>query len=99
MASYRARMKEKAIKKALLRQLRESGADLDDLVEWLWDDFGKRVRRDWKSIEQAILGDNEITPQDIAVYMIDAGLQPNEGAWDVEPATGLPGRKGRVEGG
>lgn len=99
MASYRAKLKEKAVKQALLRQLRESGVDPAEIVDWLWEDFGKRVKRDWKSIESAILGDSDITPQDLAVFMIDEGLLPDEGAWSVEPATGLPARKGRVDRG
>ncbi|MCE4617939.1 MAG: hypothetical protein F7C37_00675 [Desulfurococcales archaeon] len=99
MASYRAKLKEKAVKQALLRQLRESGVDPAEIVDWLWEDFGKRVKRDWKSIESAILGDSDITPQDLAVFMIDEGLLPDEGAWSVEPATGLPVRKGRVDRG
>lgn len=99
MASIRARMKERAVKQALLKQLRESDIDPSLLAEWLWEDFGKRVKVDWRSIESAILGDSDITPQDLAVFMIEEGLQPEEGAWSVEPSTGLPFRKGRVDRG
>lgn len=90
--------KNRAVKRALLGQMRDANVDIDEVLEWLWDDFGKKPARNWRSIERAILGDNEITPQDLAVFMIDQGLLPDEGAWDVEPATGLPGRKGRVRG-
>ncbi len=91
--------KNKAIKRALLRQVKSSRINIDDVLEWLWEDFGKKPARNWKNIEKTILGDNEITPQDLAVFMIDQGILPDEGAWDVEPAKGLPGRKGRVESG
>jgi len=78
--------------------LKGSGVSIDDVLEWLWEDFGKRPSKNWRSIEKTIIGDNEITPQDLAVFMIDNGLLPDEGAWDAEPATGLPGRKGRIRG-
>ena len=96
---YRVRIKERAVKEALVQQLKRSGVDLDEVIDWLWDDFGRKARRDWKSIENVILGDNDITPQDLAVFMIDQGILPDEGAWSVEPARGLPGGRGRVKGG
>ncbi len=86
--------KEKAVKRALLGQLRESGVPLETVREWLWEDFGKRVKGGWDRVERTILGDSDITPQDVAVFMIEAGVQPEEGAWDAEPVTGLRGPRG-----
>ncbi len=83
--------REKAIKRALAQQLRESSIPIDEVVEWLWEDFGKRVRRDWGQVERAIVRDPEITPQDVAVFMIEQGVLPDEGAWDVAPRRGLRG--------
>jgi len=88
------RIKERSIKEVLMGQLRSSEISIDDIIEWLWDDFGKRVKRDWRSVERAVLSDPDISPQDIAVFMIDNGIMPNEGAWDVEPRRGMYSRKG-----
>jgi len=81
----------RAIKEALLRQLKESGIPLEEVQDWLWDDFGKRVKPSWDAVEKAVLGDPEITPQDIAVLMIENDVTPDEGAWDVSPRRGLRG--------
>ncbi|MCE4598746.1 MAG: hypothetical protein F7C81_00915 [Desulfurococcales archaeon] len=87
------RIKERSIKEVLLEQLKSSNIEISDVVEWLWDDFGKRVKGDWRSIEKAVLGDPDISPQDVAVFMIDNGITPNEGAWDVEPRRGMHSNK------
>ena len=92
--SYRRRLASRAIKERLLDQMVRDGVDPREAADWLWDDFGKRVRPDWKSIRRAVLGDSEITPQDLAVFMIDQGLEPEEGAWDVLPRRGLRGGAG-----
>ncbi len=81
--------REKVVKKNLLGQVKESSIPLEEIVDWLWEDFGKRVRPTWDRVEKAILGDPDITPQDLAVFMIDQGLMPEEGAWDALPRRGL----------
>ena len=91
--SYRRRLADRAIKASLMDQIEASNIDPGEMAEWLWDDFGKRVKPEWKSIRRAVLGDREITPQDLAVFMIDQGLQPEEGAWDALPRRGLQGGK------
>ncbi|MEB3787826.1 MAG: hypothetical protein GSR78_03620 [Desulfurococcales archaeon] len=65
--------------------MKESRIPPEEVSEWLWEDFGKRVPPRWDRLERAILGEKEITPQDLAVFMIDNGIQPREGAWDVVP--------------
>jgi hypothetical protein len=95
--TYARKLRERAIKEALLDQLEESGIPLEDIVEWLWDDFGKRVQRNWKAVRRAVLGDRDITPQDIAVFMIENDVQPEEGAWDVYPRRGLRASGGSRE--
>jgi hypothetical protein len=87
--SYARKMSERAVKEALMSQLENSGIPLEEAVEWLWDDFGKRVQKSWKAVRRAVLGDQDITPQDIAVFMIENDVQPEEGAWDVLPRRGL----------
>ena len=97
MSSMARKARERIIKSSLMDQLKSSNIDLNEIVEWLWDDFGKRVRREWSSIEKAVLGDSDISPQDIAVFMIEHGVTPNEGAWDVEPRRAMHGGKGSVK--
>ncbi|MEB3844950.1 MAG: hypothetical protein LRS48_04640 [Desulfurococcales archaeon] len=83
---------EKAVKGALIDQIVKSNSISENTVsEWLWEDFGKKVRPDWDRLKRAILSDREITPQDLAVFMIENGVFPEEGAWDVMPRVGLRG--------
>ncbi len=79
------REKNKAVKKALFTQLKGSDITVETVREWLWEDFGKRVRPDWDKIEKTILSSEEITPQDLAVFMIENNVFPDEGAWDAMP--------------
>jgi hypothetical protein len=83
--------RNKLVKEALLSQIKAAGLDETEIVEWLWEDFGKRVKPEWSRIEKAILGDNAITSQDLAVFMIENDLQPDEGAWNVMPRRSLRG--------
>ncbi|MEB3860831.1 MAG: hypothetical protein GSR84_01250 [Desulfurococcales archaeon] len=78
--------RERAIKEVLVGQLKSSGIPASDVAEWLWEDFGIRVRSEWGRLERAILSSRDVTPQDLAVFMIDNGVEPEEGAWDVYPA-------------
>ncbi|MCE4605350.1 MAG: hypothetical protein F7C08_02300 [Desulfurococcales archaeon] len=78
--------RERAVKEVLVGQLRSSGIPAREVAEWLWEDFGIRVRGEWSRVERAILSRREITSQDLAVFMIDHGIEPEEGAWDVYPA-------------
>ncbi|MEB3773806.1 MAG: hypothetical protein GSR86_02615 [Desulfurococcales archaeon] len=76
----------RAVKEVLVGQIRDSGIPASLVAEWLWEDFGIRVKPVWDRVERAILSSREVTPQDLAVFMIDNGLEPLEGAWDVYPA-------------
>ncbi len=90
MSAFR-RARERAVKAALLQQLRESGVDVREVAEWLWEDFGVRVRPQWRAVERAVLREENITPQDLAVFMLDSGVEPDEGAWDASPRPSLRG--------
>ncbi len=97
LGSYR-KAKEKAVKAALVKQLRESGVDPREVAEWLWEDHGVKVRPNWRDIERAILREEDVTPQDLAVFMIESGVEPDEGAWDAGPRSPLRGARGAGEG-
>jgi len=92
--------RSRAVKKALIEQMKSEGVDPREVSEWLWEDFGKRVPAKWSRLEKAILSDKTVTPQDVAVFMIDQGVQPEEGAWDVQPVHGrVQGDRDDTEGG
>ena len=94
--SYIRRVRERHIKEALMDQLEKSGIHPREAAEWLWEDFGKKVRANWRNIRRAVVGDPQVTPQDVAVFMIENDIQPEEGAWDVLPRTGLQGGKANL---
>ncbi len=75
------REREREIKRDLVKVLREAGTDPREVAEWLWEDFGKRVRPEWKKIERAVLED-DVTPQDLVVFLYDAGIDfDDEKVW------------------
>jgi len=80
------KFRERVVKEVLIDQLRSSNIDPGEVSEWLWEDFGVRVKPEWSRIAKAILSSRDITPQDLASFMISVGLMPEEGAWDVYPA-------------
>lgn len=55
---------------------------IDEVIEWLWEDFGLKVRGGWDEVGRVIVSRDEITPQDVAAFMIGEGLEPDEGAWE-----------------
>jgi hypothetical protein len=85
------RLRERAVKAALLAQLRSRGVSIDDVLDWLCEEFGIRARRSWRNIERLILRSNEITSQDLVVFMVENGIEPDEGAWDAERVLRLRG--------
>lgn len=85
------RPRERGVKAVLLDQLRSRGASLDKVLEWLWEEFGVKARRSWHAVERLILRSDEITPQDLVVFMVENGIEPDEGAWDAERILHLQG--------
>ena len=71
------RLREREIKRELVRIMRESGADPREVAEWLWEDFGKRVRPEWGRLEKAMM-DDDVTPQDLALFMEESGISFDE---------------------
>ncbi len=69
------------VKERLVDSLLE-GVELSAILEWLWEDYGIRVKRSKESVRRAILRSDEITPQDLAVFMLDNGVEVSEDAWE-----------------
>jgi hypothetical protein len=92
MATIKGRVYEKSVKEALLSQMKNK-IDLNEAVEWLYEDFGIKVKGSWENLMRAVLNNSEITPNDVAVFMIEQGVDVDEGAWSVLPATRLRGNR------
>jgi len=70
------RRREREIKEALLEVLKR-GANPHEVAEWLWEDFGKRVKPSWDRIKRAVM-DSDITPQDLALLLDELGIRYDE---------------------
>ncbi|MEB3756859.1 MAG: hypothetical protein GSR79_08415 [Desulfurococcales archaeon] len=87
--SYARRLAEKAVKEALFKQVEEN-VPIDDVVEWLYEDFGIHTgRKNWSNLKRATLKSPDVKPQDIAILLMEHDIQPDEGAWDVQPRRSL----------
>lgn len=76
---------ERIIKKALLNDLLKLGDEvLVDIVEWLWDNYGIKARREKKDVEKKILRSKDISSRELAVFMLDKGVKINEELWFAE---------------
>ncbi|MEB3757454.1 MAG: hypothetical protein GSR76_01180 [Desulfurococcales archaeon] len=92
--SYARKMAERAVKDALFKQVVDN-VPMEDVAEWLYEDFGVKVgRRTWDNYRRAVLKNSDVKPQDIAILLLDHDIQPNEGAWDVQPRRNLPSSTG-----
>lgn len=83
--------KDKRVKERLVKLLEseivsnkvdEDGLTLLEKVwEWLRDDFGMNVKREWNDIKIAILNNKEIKARDLAVFLITEGTQIDDSYW------------------
>ncbi len=91
--SYSRKLAERAVKDALMKQVRDN-LSMEEVLDWLYDDFGVKVgRRTWDNITRTVLKSSDIKPQDIAILLLDNNIQPNEGAWNAQPRRDLQGAK------
>ncbi len=73
---------EKRIKRALVEDLEKKAKDsLDTVVEWLWEDHGVKVSRNWDRVKKTIVSNKSITPQDLVVLMLSMGVEVDEELW------------------
>ena len=75
------RLNDRTVKERMLERLEKTGVDADIVAEWLWEEFGKRVKPQWKHIKRAILSDKEITPQDLIMLYEEVGVNVDESDW------------------
>jgi hypothetical protein len=69
---------ERDLKAILVEKLREN-VPLEDVREWLWEDYGIRAG-DWDAVKRAIVSAREVTARDIAVLLVEYGVNV-EGEW------------------
>ncbi len=82
--SRKARSRE--IKARLVELLERSNASLEEVLDWLWEDFGVRVKADWKAVKRAIVKNSDIEPQDLVSLFNELGIELDEEAWNIDQA-------------
>ncbi|MCX8196144.1 MAG: hypothetical protein N3F67_03605 [Acidilobaceae archaeon] len=60
--------KNKEIKRALIETVKEN-VSLEEVKEWLWEDFGVRVKS-WEEAEKFMMRD-EVSVSDIYVFLLE----------------------------
>jgi len=79
---WKYREKEKKIKEKLVEELLKlKRGKLEELVEWLWEDYGIRTKANMEAIKKAILSSEEITSREIALEILRSGGYVNEELW------------------
>ncbi len=81
---WRGRTRERVVKERLVTFMEEKGVDPRVVSEWLWEEFGKRVKPSWRDVRRAIVRDSEVTPQDLVLLLYDLGLDVDESLWGEE---------------
>ncbi|MEM0366023.1 MAG: hypothetical protein QXR02_01165 [Acidilobaceae archaeon] len=69
------RIKVKLIKKALIKKIEET-ITLDDVKEWLWEDFGIKVKS-WNEASKFILRD-DVTISDIITFLLENDIEVSD---------------------
>jgi hypothetical protein len=84
--------KERRIKEKLLEYVisikKEYGVDeeeglslMEKIVEWLEEDFGISVEKDWGDISEAVINNKEISAKDLAIFLVTEGIVVDESIW------------------
>jgi len=83
LSAVRRRLIERKLKEMLLEKAKHAGVDPRELASWLYEAAGIRVSRaTWENVVRAILRSDEITAQELAVYLMEEhGVKFDEIAW------------------
>lgn len=82
MYNPRNKDKERYIKKQLLEELLKLKKNkLEEITEWLWEEFGIKTKPNMDAIRKAILGNEEVTSKDLALELLKSGGYVNEELW------------------
>ena len=69
----RRRLAEDREAKERLVKLLKDSVELDDVVEWLWEDFGIRVSPTWDEVRKTIISSREVSARALAVFLVQSG--------------------------
>ncbi|MGC8753290.1 MAG: hypothetical protein ACP5RO_07190 [Fervidicoccaceae archaeon] len=82
MYGARFRAKEKYIKKQLVEELLKLKRNkLEEIVEWLWEEFGIKTKPNMEAIRKAIVENDEVTSRELAIEVLRSGGYVNEELW------------------
>ncbi len=65
---------DREAKERLVRLL-EGSAQLEEVLEWLWEDFGIRVSPSWDEVRRAIISSREVSARALAVFLVESGAK------------------------
>ncbi len=71
----------KEVKRLLFRLLRDSLRDPAKVSRIIYDEYGVKVKPSWSSIESFIVGNEDVRPQELAVLLMDMGVEIPELKW------------------
>ncbi len=74
------RLVEHRLKEYLLRLAEERGL-ARELAEWLYEEHGVRVAAEWRRLRRAVLREPTVTPQELAVFLLNHGVEVTEEEW------------------
>lgn len=69
----RRRLAEDREAKERLARLLEDLVELEEVVEWLWEDFGIRVPPSWDDVRKTIVSSREVSARALAVFLVQSG--------------------------
>ncbi len=66
-----------------LASLLISRKPLDEILEWLWEDFGIRVSKpSAERVRRILVEDASIRDRDLASYLVSEGIPVSDDDWD-----------------
>ncbi len=80
MSAVRRSLVERKLKEMLLDAAERAGIEPGEVAEWLYEEHGVRAGRSWKAVRRAVVR-SEVTAQELAVFLLDHGVEVDEEAW------------------
>lgn len=80
MAAARRALVERKLKEMLLDAAERAGIEPGEIADWLYEEHGVRAARSWSAVRRAVAR-SEVTAQELAVFLLDHGVEVDEEAW------------------
>jgi len=82
LSVYSRKSQERAIKRHLIEELLKiKNYKLEEIVEWLWEEYGIKAKPNIEAIRKTILNNDEITSRELAVEILRSGGFVDEELW------------------